>query len=268
MQAKSQAIREFYEMARRGDHPACSGCPWNPRSADGTAFGISCLEHGFDWRNQDSAVSLQIAQDPGGTTPATTGTLCLFCNRSTPTDRSAQHGHALWEAAVAGDCDEESAERLHKGHVWSNAVLHGDGPQAYFSEARRRCGALHKEHLALLRPRVIIASGAAAAETLLDLGLLRRRWPEFSSNFDVGPHYERRGGQDVFVTYHTAAKVVNTAVESRYSHRTVAKLKSMQPGPAASRFLQEHQNNRAMLLLFLHWERIGRAVRRAAGVVV
>jgi hypothetical protein len=46
----------------------------------------------------------------------------------------------------------------------------------------------------------------------------------------------------------------NTAVESRYSHRTVAKLKSMQPGPAANRFLQEHQNNRAMLLLFQHWE--------------
>src|SRR3712207_680080 len=87
----------FLGDAKAGKLDACQGCSWNPQTTEDLDFGVSCPEHSLDHRSPDSALSVHIAQDPGGASPGTTERLCFICN----SDRTARHIRALWEAAVS-----------------------------------------------------------------------------------------------------------------------------------------------------------------------
>ncbi|MHB8060461.1 MAG: hypothetical protein ACYDHO_06480, partial [Gaiellaceae bacterium] len=68
-----------------------------------------------------------VVQDPANTTPAKTGKLCVVCNSKNASDGSAQHGLALWAAAVSLSPERERPLRYVDRHYWANAAMHSDG---------------------------------------------------------------------------------------------------------------------------------------------
>lgn len=176
-------VNRILKAAEDGTHFGCRGCPWNPGLLiDRIAFGKSCCEHGLDWSSlQATAVSMQIVQDPAGTTPDKTRKLCSVCNSRNQTDRTAQHSFDLWKAAVA-PVDGEVAEQYLRGHYWTNAIMHGASKnelRKQIKQARKCCTKVLQDQLLNLSPKVIIASGQVAADSLNDLGVLQKRWKDF-----------------------------------------------------------------------------------------
>jgi hypothetical protein len=121
------SLGELLQIAERGDHLACRRCPSSPRNVRRTAWGVSCREHGVDWTLPTTALSMMVVQDPANTTPAETGKLCHVCNSENVSDGSAQHGLALWAAAVALAPEQERPQRYLDRHYWANAAMHSDG---------------------------------------------------------------------------------------------------------------------------------------------
>lgn len=267
------------QASAAGSHPACVGCPWNPQSVGPIAFGTSCCVHGVDWTQPTSAVSIQIVRDPGGSTPEKTGRLCFVCNRQTTTDRTAQNASALWDAAVAAGQNPSVSAALLRGHYWTNAVMHGGtGPLADFLEsARHHCTGVLRDQLQLLQPKIVIASGKDAADSLFEIGVLKRRWAGFRTSLNKDVYSETAsgpiGGATVFVTYHTSAGVVNRTVSGLYSAATETYLKDailrLQSSQVAEEFLDRNSasnsTGRGLRVLLLHWLQIGEAIRRAHG---
>jgi uracil-DNA glycosylase len=269
------STRELLIAAEGGLLPACEPCPWNPRIATGVAFGVSCEAHGVPWSTEARAVTMQVVQDPAGTTPERTGRLCFVCNSANASDRTAHNNYALWRAGVA----IEDGPNFLAGHYWTNAIMHGRGGptrDAELPRARHCCREVLGLQIQSLRPRVIIASGVCAADSLRELGYFRERWSRFNSALGTGPHVETSRLPDgepvtVVATYHTAAKVINMTAADRYSDATelalAAELERQPRNEAAMDFLParpaDTSPGRGLRVLLLHWLRIGTIVRSA-----
>ena len=133
-------LQPLLERLESGTHAACTACVWRPSPDRSIAFGISYLKHGLNWHGHTRAISVQISQDPAGTTPERTGCLCSVCNSANSSDQSAQQGIALWKAGVDRDEDDDSGEKFLSRHYWTNAVLHGDSTRAALERGRRAPG--------------------------------------------------------------------------------------------------------------------------------
>ena len=270
------SIAHVLAQAQRGAHESCSGCPWNPLLLPGVGFGTSCEEHGVRWSAGEQPISMQIVQDPGNTTPQKTMKLCFVCNKENPTDRTAQNNDALWQAAVA-----DTGEPYLRSHYWTNAMMHGASGAARndqdLAAAHLHCQGVLAAQIDALAPRVIIASGKAAAESLHALGLLSSRWDVFRRGFAEGAYHEitTRNGRTIHVycTYHTAARAVNTVAAPLHSPHTDALLRRKAEAvgrvdqvqaflaPYAGR---QDATSRGLRVLLLHWLDIGAAIRDAA----
>lgn len=265
------------EGAKQGDLATCQQCPWNPTTApEKPAFGISCRDHGSDYDSSDSAISVQVAQDPGGTSPERTELLCFVHN----TDGTARNARALWKAGVARQWDDWDSDKDQyiQTHYWTNAIMHGF-PQAsrlrkQEAQAREQCLRVLREQIQVLSPKVIIALGKKAADSLLDAELLKTRWEQFSSSLTTGAYEEsiRTSGinASIFCTYHTSDRNVNQAVSQRYSSDTEMtldrRLNQLEDQTAARAFLEANSRRYGMKVLLLHWLDIGDAIRREHGV--
>jgi len=276
MPVTASAIAHVLTEAQRGTHEACSGCPWSPLLLPDVGFGTSCEEHGVRWSAGEQPISMQIVQDPGNTTPQKTMKLCFVCNKANPTDRTAQNNDALWQTAVA-DTDEQYL----RSHYWTNAMMHGASGAARndhdLAAAHLHCQGVLAAQIDALAPRVIIASGKVAADSLYALGLLSSRWDAFRRGFAEGAYHEAttRNGRTIHVycTYHTAARAVNTVAAPLYSPHTDALLQ--RKAEATGRIDQvqaflapyagrQDATSRGLRVLLLHWLDIGTAIRDAA----
>lgn len=270
-------------QAELGTYKSCEDCPWNPKIHGSMAFGTSCREHAADWTLPGSVLSMQIVQDPAGTTPQKTGRLCSVHNSRNPTDKTAQHGHDLWNASVSFDIDEGIVDPYLKKHYWTNALLHGaDKKNSEMRKSRnielvrKKCSVLLDEQIHLLSPNVIISNGKIAASSLLDLRLVSKNWSDIRKGFSQGVYEEESvlpSGREVrvFCTYHTSIQPVNTCIAKLYSTELQVmldnKLNEYLDFPRVRFFLDKYpadsQEGRGMRVLLLHWLDIGKAVRVA-----
>jgi len=215
-------MNNLFEESKSGNYIHCKNCPWNPKKVGPIAFGVSCEEHGIKWSLGEKAISLQVVQDPAGTTPEKTGRLCFVHNSKNLSDKTAQHAYDLWKATVSYDVDSKSDNYL-KNHYWTNALMHGADKvtQAHLRKtqvleiARKQCSNILLEQIILTSPKVIIANGEIATKSLYDIGLLHHRWSDFKQDFDKGIHKEISllpNGDKVIVfsTFHTAITPINT----------------------------------------------------------
>jgi hypothetical protein len=269
------SLTELLKNAENGYHSACKECPWNPKRVEKPAFGVSCIEHGIDWSGKASAVSVLVAQDPGGTTPEKTRRLCGICNTKNATDLSAQHGYFLWKAAVSLADSGLDARRYMKNHYWTNAVMHGVKNDTQLEKARGHCKDILFEQINLLSPRIIIATGKVACESLFDLDLITKPWEEINSLFSHQVYSERKtltSGTEVTVycTFHGSARGVKFLAANLYSDNTKKllneKIEQLPVALPAQRFLRQYQGvsdeDKGMRVLLLHWLEIGEGIRR------
>jgi hypothetical protein len=275
-------LTNLLKNAESGLHPACEECPWNPKRADKPpAFGVSCIKHGVDWSVPASAVSVLIARDPAGTTPEKTGILCGVCNSQFATDRSAQHGYSLWKAAVSLAESGQNANRYMKNHYSTNAIMHGVLKDKNLERARVCCKNILLEQIKLLSPKIIIACGKDASNSLFELNIISKHWDVFKSVFSRQVYSEQTtlpSGKKVTVycTYHSSATCVNTHVARLYSGETdgllTGRIEQLPDALPAQRFLQQYKGlngqelngeDKGMRVLLLHWLKIGEGIRRA-----
>jgi len=276
-------MKQLLEKARLGTHRGCKNCPWNPKVVGPIAFGMSCTEHGVDWSTDVKAVSMQIVQDPAGTTPGKTGRLCFVHNSRNLTDKTAQHAYALWNATVSFDISDSIDPHI-KNHYWTNALLHGadkekqkelrkSGP---LESARKCCAQLLREQIDLLTPKVILANGEYAAKSLFDIGYLSTRWNDFKHEFSHGVYreeFKKSAGETilVFCTFHTAITPIRTHIARLYSPEVQKKLddrldkyrKYQKVQNFLSKYSPLDSEGKGMRVLLLHWLEIGSAIRAA-----
>lgn len=270
-------LRDILTNAERGAHPACSHCVWRPTPTRRVAYGVSCLKHGVNWKADAKAISIQISQDPAGTTPEKTGCLCAVCNSANPTDKSAQQGIALWRAGIERDPDTDRGARFLAAHYWTNAVLHGSG-DGQLESARSSCVPVVRDQIVAASPKVIIAGGKVAAESLIQMGLIGWPWGTVRQALRRGAYSENvrlPNGQSatVFVTYHASARSVNQTVSGMYADDVEGllqeRLRQCPTAGEARRFLNRYDRStttgKGMRLLLLHWLDIGVALRAAHG---
>lgn len=143
-------------------------------------------------------------------------------------------------------------------------------------EARASCTTVLKDQITSLSPKIIIANGKEACESLYDIELITIRWDVFKYDFPQKVYYERAlltNGKEtaVYCTYHTSAQVVSTHIRRLHSEDTEVllskKLESLNNPPAIQWFLDHYPktNNegRGMRVLLLHWLDIGEGIRQA-----
>jgi hypothetical protein len=280
------SISSILEKAELGELPSCKQCPWlpKPKASSKIAFGVSCREHGVDWKKSCYVNSMLIVQDPGNTTPQDTGYLCAVCNSQSrkrkKADMTARHGLDLWKAAVSLDWDSAATGGYMKSHYWTNAIMHGasnksglrDNINKARARARKSCTEVLAEQIKALKPKIIIASGKEAYRSLYDIGLIKDRWKEVKCKFSKEAYKEIsnwRGLKDiiVFCTYHTAARVVNGLLRRLYAENIEKSIdgKAAQFLPqrnSIDAFLEKYsKKNRGMRYLLNHWLDIGIAIR-------
>lgn len=150
----------------------------------------------------------------------------------------------------------------------------GDRTKKDFAAACRQCLGVLAAQIDALTPRVIIASGKAAAESLYALGLLSQRWDAFKRVFAEGVYHETATDNgrsvEVFCTYHTAARSVNTTAARLYTSNTdtLIRRKAKAAGRAdsvhafpASHTGRQDAVSQGLRVLLLHWLDIGAAIR-------
>lgn len=283
------SIVELIKIIEKGKHPACQDCPWNPNlnKKYPSDFGSSCVLHGIDWSKSRSAVSMLIAQDPAGTTPAKTGSLCGYCNARFSTDHSAQHGYLLWKAAISLAESGPAAYRYMSEHYWTNAIMHGvkvdknDKNEINENERQRKqarfcCESILLEQINLLSPRVIIVTGTYAADSMFHLGLISKSWNDFKNQFSHQVYSEQitlSSGikSTIYCTYHASATAVNTHVARMFTEETntllTQKIEQLPNSIPAQHFMRQFQGirgeDKGMKVLLLHWLEIGEGIRRA-----
>ncbi len=217
-----------------------------------------------------------MSEDPGGSGAETTKRLCFVCN----IDPVATNALQLWEAAISRKPYSEGDEYL-RGHYWTNATMHGfrkkkDSPERKMEKsARLKCSAVLDKQLRILSPKVIIACGQVAADSLRKVGLLKKGWDEFKGGFANGAYMENRSlsgvETSVFCTYHTGDKAVNIHAPKLYTPHTDEllnkRMAELEDGKAIQTFLannpKDSASGRGMRVLVLHWLDIGDAIRRA-----
>ncbi len=269
-------LNALLKKAKRGALGACQDCPWSPVKLGPTAFGTSCREHGVDYTSSVGAVSVQVTQDPGSTTPEKTGRLCSVHNSCEPTDRTAQNGLSLWNVAVARQQDGGSDPYLG-GHYWTNAIMHGapKGFRSRIKQARTHCSSVLRDQIAALSPKVVIACGEHATNSLFDAGLLNQRWYQIRRSFSSGV-YEASSSSlgfetSVYCTYHMSQGAVNRAASRLHSDHTEEllsqQLEQIENRAVVHEFLKANPlgstSGKGMRVFLVHWLDIGDAIRRA-----
>ena len=279
------AIVDLLNQAEAGLLGACRTCVWSPRNGRHMSFGVSCEDHGLSWRTETRANSMLIVQDPADTTPQETGRLCTVHNARNPSDKTARHSLELWNAAVALDSAEPNALGLMKRHYWTNAIMHGapsvTGLRANkdIESARKSCSDVLRSQIRLLAPKVVIAKGTVAVNSLHDIGLLNANWSTARLSFRSGAHQEKSKSWEevqsitVFATYHTSAGVVNRTLARAYDpivteSQIAKKCRGQIAAPSVAEFLTRYSNlenghHRGMRYLLNHWLDIGVAIREA-----
>lgn len=228
-------ISILLNSAHYGELPACSKCHWSPMKTHGMAFGISCIEHGVNWELNEKAVSMSVLQDPGNTTPQETGRLCTVHNSRNLADRTAQHDIDLWKATVSLDSSSAESGGFLKRHYWTNAIMHGaskePGLRKQKENVRRICREVLAAQVELLTPKVIIAEGVTAVNSLFEIGLLDQGWKSLSPFFDNGAYRHEVNNWHgvpftilVFCTFHPSVTNVNTHIAKRYNEFGTEKL--------------------------------------------
>ena len=223
-------IASVLHKAELADFPACKECPWSPKKSEDVAFGVSCPEHGVNWKEINQANSMTIVQDPADTTPQETGMLCAIHNAKNPTDKTAQQDFELWKATVSLDSFSAETGGYMKSHYWTNAIMHGATSssglrKSTLSMARQCCTEVLAFQIMALQPKVVIAKGKVAVGSLYDIGLIKHPWDVLRHEFRKGAYKETvanwRGLKNitVFCTYHTSARVVNQTLSKQYNEQ-------------------------------------------------
>lgn len=274
----AQVLRE----AEKGRLEYCINCPWSPEHDKSVGFGVSCIAHGINWEKEKKVNSMIVVQDPGDTTPHHTGRLCAVHNSENPTDKTAQQGLQLWNAAVTLQHNKPEAGGYLKNHYWTNAIMHGASNSTELREkmqiARKCCSNVLALQIAALKPNVIIAKGIEAVNSLYEIGIIKNDWSIVRRNFKSGAYHENvaswRGLPQfrAFCTYHTSARVVNQTLSKSYDLKETeyyirVKINKLGEQESINRFLSiyaDPENNsraRGMRFLLNHWIDIGDAIR-------
>ncbi len=266
---------ELLDEAKQGNLESCKSCPWSPAELKSyhVAFGVSCREHGVDYKSSSDAVSVSISQDPANTTPEKTERLCAVHNSQEHKDKTAQNWLELWKAAVTRDAGESHDPYLGR-HYWTNAIMHGAPKEhrKHMRKAQRQCYHVLREQIELLSPKVVVACGEVAANSLFDAHFISQHWSEFRERFTTEVYTEITDGTIFYCTYHSAAGAVNRGAAQRHDHKLTEegltqKLGDLSKPAAAQGFLEKHctssARDRGMRLLLLHWLDIGDAIRKA-----
>jgi hypothetical protein len=132
------------------------------------------------------------------------------------------------------------------------------------------------DQIITLSPKVIIANGREACDSLYDLNLITKGWEDFRYDFPQKAYCECTllpSGVEakIYCTYHTSAQVVNPHVRRNYSEDTehlLSKwLKELNNPLSIQWFLDYYLNTtnkgRGMRVLLLHWLDIGVSIRNA-----
>lgn len=280
-------INALLQKAQHGELDACAICPWSPKVAGKMAFGVSCNEHGINWEKDETATSMIILQDPGGTTPERTGRLCTVHNSKNQSDKTAQQGLDLWKAAVSLDFSSAETGGFLRHHYWTNATMHGASKnknpelakQSIKENARSACNKVLEDQIKLIKPKVIIAGGVPAVRSLNEIKLLNKKWDKLKSSFIDGVYkyeiFNWHGNSNmitVFCTYHTSATAVNTHCASRYRRNIteksiVDKAANLPHKHSVINFLEKYNNvdandrDKGMRYLLNHWLDIGSTIR-------
>lgn len=154
--------------------------------------------------------------------------------------------------------------------------MHGVSTPNELEAARSSCAAVLGDQIVAGGPKVIIAGGRVAADSLKDIGLLRRPWSAFRHTLRRMPHREEAildtgAATSVFVTYHASARSVNQTAAGFYAEDVETllerRLAELPTAGEARRFLRLYDENttpgRGMRVLLLHWLDIGEAIRLA-----
>lgn len=285
------ALGELLEDAQVGRHSACSACPWNPARVGPMAFGSSCVTH---TSGSGPALFIQIAQDPGGTTPEKTGILCPVCNSRT--DKSASHGFDLWRAAVSMQpLSLAYRDAIIQRTYFTNALLHGvpSGSRRSPQEAEalkslrpmaaRSCATILRHQFEVLQPRVAIVIGDLAARALDSVS--RGSWTDATSEAPPTREFLASPAGPPIVAFkliHGSARGTNLAAaplarelfrslsdQERFIRKRIDSLPS--PGEALA-FVRKYRDAvrgtdteyRGMLLHLAWWIHVGSAMRAVA----
>lgn len=289
----TMTINQILSDAKEGKHAACNPCPWNPRRLRDVAFGKSGgagCNHAVNWRSTGKAISVTIVRDPGGTTPQKTELLCFACNSKNPSDQTANHAFDLWKAAVSLSLSTRDSDIPYlSDHYWTNAIMHSAVDKKTrdkeLSTARRSCKDVLQYQIEALSPRVIIACGEHAVNSLNDNGLLTKKWSKIVPEFRHGAYTETTNLVSdykvrIYCTYHTGITAVNCIVAKLYDDTTKSELlqrAKLLPNPIAfNAFLNQwypptmnaertdmNAESKGMRVLLLHWLDIGEAIRQA-----
>lgn len=277
-------ISKVLEQAEKGDLECCSKCFWSPKQNPSIAFGKSCIEHGLDWQFKNKANSMYIVRDPGDTTPQNTGRLCAVHNSNNSSDKSAQQSIKLWAAAVSLDYSNPEKDEYMSNNYWTNAIMHGAGKSSDTAHLKKNrdsvaktCSNILKLQILALQPKVIIANGKTAVNSLYEIGILEKNWDILRHNFDKGAYQEIVSQWSnlpkftVFCTYHPAARVVNQTLSKAYNSKTEKYLKEkisqLEPTDSIEQFLTEYKDienatSKGMRYLLNHWIDIGIKIRK------
>ena len=274
-------IPQILEQARTGNLECCKNCPWSPKYVKRAGFGVSCTEHGINWEIEGKANSMLIAQDPGDTTPHQTGRLCIVHNAENPTDTTAQHALRLWNATVSLNHNNPAAGGYLKKHYWVNSIMHGvskkeEKLRKKIQGARKCCRNVLDLQIAALKPNVIIAYGAEAANSLYEIGILKKGWSSIRKHFNNGAYSEDinswRGIKiKALCTYHTSKRAIDTIsvyYDSQTTEKSIEeKTKKIGYPNSIIQFLSIYakadisKEHRGMRYLLNHWLDIGEAIR-------
>lgn len=276
-------ITQLLEEAEKGNLEYCKGCPWSPKHEINLGFGVSCIEHGINWKKEKKVNSMLIVQDPGDTTPHQTGRLCVVHNAKNPSDKTAQNNLQLWNAAVSLKHSESESGGYLKMHYWTNAIMHGASGSTGLREksimkaARKCCSNVLALQISALKPNVIIAKGTEAVNSLHEIGAIKNDWSLIRHSFTKGAYKEDviswRGLSPfkAFCTYHTSARVVNQTLSKLYDPVETeqyihGKYKSLNSPESVEYFLSNYGDeknsiDRGMRFLLNHWLDIGVAIR-------
>ncbi len=276
-------ISQLLEQAQFGDLDTCRECPLSPKHNMSIAFGTSCTDHGLDWRKESLANSIFIARDPANTTPQKTGRLCIVHNAENSTDKTAQNSLDLWKAAVSLNAENTEASEYIKKNYWVNSIMHGVTGKAIMETARKHCSKVLQAQIQMLRPKVVIAAGTEAVNSLYDIGLISRDWQAVRLNFHYGAYMEKNcswiddKSMSVYCTYHTSAGNVNRTIPPLYKPfaddieqqiKKKVEANKLDNQDLITAFLSKYHNtsyapHQGMRYLLNHWLDIGVGIRTA-----
>ena len=156
MNTKNENLEEFLNRARKGELESCQGCPRRPTLDNLTVFSENCKAHFASSHPLIMCLTRDPAGSPGGS--ARTQVNCFYCN----TDQTAQNVLHLFNKYL----------RIHgitpRDWYATNAVKHGTIGENKAPDVVtiQKCSKVLEGEIQDLKPKIIIAFGKEAAESL------------------------------------------------------------------------------------------------------